>query len=70
MNFKVKPRGGQGQRVKEDLAVGVVLEDVSVIRASIHDVMPSARKISTWGTRHGGGPMATSAVEWCQTQRV
>jgi hypothetical protein len=53
VDFKTSPINRDGECIQEDFAVGIVLKDVSVIGAPVHDVMPSAGEIDTRSARHG-----------------
>ena len=52
VDFKTGSVGGNGERIKKDFAVCIVLKYVSMVRTSIHDVMPGAGKINTRRARH------------------
>jgi hypothetical protein len=43
-----------------------VLEDVTVVGTTVHDVVPGAGEILSWRARHRSSKVA----QWCQTRRV
>lgn len=52
VDFKTSPVSCDGECIKKDFAVGIVLKDIPMIRTPVHDVMPSAREINTRRARH------------------
>jgi hypothetical protein len=52
VNFKSTVFRRYCQRIQEHAAIRIVPEDVTVVRTTVHDVMPGAGKVLSWRARH------------------
>jgi hypothetical protein len=53
MDLKIRTRCRLGKRGEKHLSIHVMLENVPVVSATVHHMMPGARKILSQWSRHG-----------------